>query len=111
MSKQTVVRSTIPKPSVGTEAIHVRNYDDAERVLTIRVSNERDRVFDHEYHLAPRERVSERHALPPGVYDVVVELGDDRQRLEECTVGLRPEHTILVETGNGRISVSDGIVR
>jgi hypothetical protein len=54
---------------------------------------------------------SETGLLPPGEYDVEVELDGLRRWAGRCRVDDGPEHTVLVEVGNGLVSITEGIPR
>jgi hypothetical protein len=98
-------------PETATEDIHIRNYDTREsHTLWVRVVEDGTCVFERSYRLRPGEAESELDALPEGEYDVEVELDGLRRRVGRCEVGEGPERTVLVEMGNGTVSVTEGVV-
>lgn len=94
---------------------------------TVRNSGVRtdDSQYEYEatYELAPGAVTTEMGIVPPGRYDVIVvgtadPTGGDRsdtgtKPVEEattCNVGEEPPRTIVVEVGNGIVSVTEGVV-
>jgi hypothetical protein len=84
-----------------------------------------DSQYEYEatYELAPGAVTTEREIVPAGRYDVSVvgaadpAGGDESDRgtkpVEEattCNVGDKPPQTIVVEVGNGIVSVTEGII-
>ncbi|MEF8842613.1 MAG: hypothetical protein V5A62_13465 [Haloarculaceae archaeon] len=84
MREMAATRSDETARTVGSEEVHLRNYD-------------------------ARETYTD--ALPPGEHDVEVELDGLRLWAGHCRVGRRPEHTVLVEVGNGPVSITEGVPR
>ena len=121
------------------EQLWLRNYD-GDRSYRVRLSVSRpdtpsgdgssapndgaetaDRRNEYEatYELGPGEVTTETGVLAPGRYDVtVVGTAGDRggrgvkpvEETARCNVGEHPSHTIVVEAGNGVVSVTEGIV-
>lgn len=95
-----------------SEEIHVRNFDvNRAYDLTIEVRDAHGLVFANRYSLTPGKTVSELGRLPPGSYDVRVELDGRRQRTTRCEIDGTPEGTALIEVGNGTVSVTEGLYR
>lgn len=110
--------------AVRSEQLQLRNYDETRRyVVTLRVAGpgpDREVTYD----LAPMERRSVAEIAPPGRYDARVEgsfvptdgaeggrgrrSGADTDTAV-CNVGRRPAQTILVECGNGIVTLSEGL--
>jgi hypothetical protein len=106
------------------EQLHLRNYDESRRYqLTVSVSQPNGGP-EHEatYELAPRDVESELQVVPPGRYEVQVSgafrpAGPDRhhgttgsdEETVSCNVGDRPQQTVVVECGNGVVTVSEGL--
>jgi hypothetical protein len=112
MRESTAVRSSGPVRGVGSEAVHVRNYDGHEtHHVRLRAVDGAGHAIERSYRLAPGTTESERDALPLGEYDVEVEVDGLRRWAGHCRVDLRPEHTVLVEIGNGLVSITEGVPR
>lgn len=108
-----------------TEQLYLRNYD-RKRHYQLKLSISRP---DHPagysavYELSPEEVVSERELLPPGKYDIAITAsfqatGDDAVRAAGdveasavCNVGDRPPQTVVIECGNGIVSIAEGLLR
>jgi len=95
-----------------SEELHLRNFDvSREHTLTVRVSDDDGLVFASRYYLTPGKTVSELGRVPPGEYEVRVELDGRRQQTATCEVGETPSKTALVEVGNGTVSLTEGLYR
>ncbi|WP_267161020.1 hypothetical protein [Halovenus salina] len=95
-----------------SEELHLRNFDvSREHTLTVRVSDDDGLVFANRYYLTPGKTVSELGRIPPGEYEVRVELDGRRQQTATCEIGERPSKTALVEVGNGTVSLTEGLYR
>jgi hypothetical protein len=99
---------TTTEVSVDVEDLAVRNYDlDRSRAITVTVRS-RDtgetRLADR-FDLEPAGTAAAD--LPAGTYEVVVETGGDRATAV-CEVGPSPFESVVVEAGNGVVSVSQG---
>ncbi|MFC7073775.1 hypothetical protein ACFQJ7_07830 [Halovenus rubra] len=93
-----------------SEEIHIRNFDvSRDYDLTIEVRDADSVVFSSRYHLTPGKTVSEFGQLSPGTYEVYVELDGHRQQTVRCEVDEWPDQTVLVEVGNGTVSVTEGL--
>lgn len=94
------------------EDIHLRNYD-VERAyrVTINVADGDSTVFENTYWLRPGAFLSEIDEIEPGEYDVTVEIDTGRSVTRRCQVDADHEHTVLVELGNGIVSVAQGVYR
>lgn len=97
---------------VGSENLLVRNYDHRWgydlRVEVIDAAG--DRVFQTRYYLQAGRVESELDVLPPGSYRIRVTLDNDQRRVRRCRIGSAPEHTAVIEVGNGALSLTEGIV-
>jgi hypothetical protein len=95
-----------------SEEIHVRNFDFQRGYdLRVEVRDDRGLAFANRYHLTPGKTVSEIDQLPPGEYEVRVELDGRRQRTIRCEIDGTPDRTALIEVGNGTVSVTEGLYR
>jgi hypothetical protein len=111
MRDAATTRSGRTVRSVESEDVHLRNYDAREtHHLWLRAAGE-DRTVERTYRLGPGTTESETDLLPPGEYDVEVELDGLRRWAGRCRVDDGPEHTVLVEVGNGLVSITEGIPR
>lgn len=109
-------------PHVTDESLIVRNYGGTSVRVHIRFVNADDEaVFDRTYTLGSGEVVSTSTRLRRGVYRVAatVDYGSadpsdasktTKQAAAECLIGSAPAETAVVETGNGVISVTEGVV-
>jgi len=95
-----------------SEEIHIRNFDvNRAYDLTIEVRDSEGLVFANRYHLTPGKTASELGRLPPGEYEVQVELDGRRRRTARCAIDGTPARTALIEVGNGTVSVTEGLYR
>lgn len=104
-----------PTPQVSTAAsedIHLRNYD-VERAyrVSITVEDGDESVFEETYWLPPGAFLSEVNEVDPGEYGVRVTLDNGRSVTRTCQVDSDHDHTVLVELGNGIVSVTQGVYR
>lgn len=103
---------TIQRPATHrTETLFIRNYDvtwSYDLDVTV-VDSDGDVVFDDRFYLRPGETVSEHDVIGDGTYDVTAVLDNRRSKTGTCEVGDGPDETILVELGNGIVSVTEGL--
>jgi hypothetical protein len=95
-------------PMVGD--VHLRNHD-FERGYDIELVVYRDEevVFSERYYARPGWSRSVQLGLSAGTYDVLVTLDNDQSRREPCRIGPAPVDSVLVECGNGSVTLSRGI--
>jgi hypothetical protein len=86
------------------------------------VTDADDCQYEAMYELAPGEVTTEMEVVPPGRYDVTVagtaDPASDRrdagptpvEAAAACNVGAEPPQTVVVEVGNGVVSVTEGLV-
>lgn len=94
-----------------SEDLLVRNYD-VERRYTLHVTAEdpgSETVFEWTYYLDPGEFRSEIGVLDPGTYEITVETESCGRDRASCTVGPNPDGTVLIETGNLTVAVSNDV--
>jgi hypothetical protein len=100
--------------AVSDESLVVRNYDVRPHEVTVRFLDADDETaFDRTYELGPGDVVSTPTRLRRGVYRVSARLADgarDARDAADCLVGSGPAETAVVETGNGIVSVAEGVV-
>lgn len=108
--------STEP-PAVTDESLVVRNYNHEAVEVTVQFldPDDDDVAFDRTYALGPCDVASTPTRLTRGVYCVVARLDDgalgtDGRDTADCLVGSDPTETAVVETGNGVVSVTEGVV-
>lgn len=96
---------------VGSEDIHVRNYDHQWGYdLSIKVTDaESDVVFVKRYYLPPGRVESELDALPSGEYEIEATLDNLKQATLTCRIDDDPEHSLVIEIGNGALSLTEGL--
>jgi hypothetical protein len=109
MSQQQTLQTRAGREATA-EDIHLRNYD-AERThrVWVTVVDGGERVVETTRRLRPGETASIEGDLPPGEYDVEVDIGGLQRTVEDCQIGDGPDRTLLVETGNGLVSLSQGV--
>lgn len=97
----------------GTEDIHVRNYDfERSYEVVLKVEDAAgDRVLSRRYFLQPGQSRSEHSVLDPGTYRITAAIDPPERDTIDCAIGTEPEHTALVEVGNGVVGVSEGLYR
>ncbi|MDZ7701530.1 MAG: hypothetical protein U5J98_05380 [Halobacteriales archaeon] len=96
---------------IGTEHVHIRNHDyqwGYDLTLEI-VDADGHAVFEDRYYLQPGQIESELDALPPGEYEVRATLDNLQEASLECRIGPSPEETVVVELGNGILSLTAGL--
>lgn len=119
MREPEVTRTRGPKagpdsptqPRATTEDIHVRNYDvkwGYDVVVEI-TDGDGECVFEERYYLLPGQAKSEFGIVDPGDYDITVELDNHRTEATRCSIGTAPEHTALIEVGNGTVTLNEGL--
>lgn len=96
---------------VGTEHVHLRNHDHQWGYdLALEVVDADGRaVFEDRYYLQPGQTESELDALPAGEYEIRATLDNLQEATLECRIGPDPEHTVVVEMGNGVLSLTAGL--
>lgn len=96
---------------IGSEQVHIRNHD--HRVgydLNLEIVDAGgQRVFENRYYLQPGQIESELEALPPSEYEIRATLDNLRMETLQCRIGPEPEHTLVVEMGNGVLSLTQGL--
>ncbi|ESS09637.1 MAG: hypothetical protein A07HN63_00442 [uncultured archaeon A07HN63] len=101
--------STVEQQS--TEGLFIRNYD-ANRAadLTVEIEDlDGNTVFDEEYHIEPLITEVVDLPLSPDAYQVTVSLDSAVSDSDVCRIGDDPTELAYVETGNGVISVVNGV--
>jgi hypothetical protein len=116
---------TLDREEIRTrcEQLHLRNYDESRQYrLTVSVRQPNGGPeYEATYELAPSDVGSELEIVPPGRYEVHVSgsfrpVGEQShhaagrdEATASCNVGDRPPQTVVVECGNGVVTVSEGL--
>lgn len=97
--------------ATGTEDVLIRNHDFQWGYdLELRASKpDGTTALEARYYLQPGGTRSEFGALEPGTYEVEVVLDGDREAARTCRLDGGPADGVLVELGNGAVSVHDGL--
>lgn len=102
-----------PTPRLGaphSEEILIRNYDHQwsyDVDLAVR-DDAGETVFVKRYYLPPQHTDGEVDQLEPGEYEVEVTLDNADATVVETRIDGRPANTLLIELGNGVMSVTEG---
>lgn len=101
-----------PAQVVTDRSLVVRNYDGSEAhdVTVTFLGPDGDRAFARTVGVAPLETVAIQTRLERAVYRVRARLDGAETDSAECLVGSGPDETALVETGNGTVSVAEGLL-
>lgn len=96
-----------------TEDLLVRSYDHRRAYdVDVEIRHEDGSLAFHErYYLQPGATVSVTDRLPGGCYQVRVTLDNRQERVLLSRIDDAPEHTAVVEVGNGAVSLTDGLLR
>lgn len=94
-----------------SEDIHIRNYDhqwgyDLDVVVT---SPDGEPVVSTRYYLPPGQSTSECDLLPSGEYELHVTLDNSREETLQCRISSAPDHTAVIEVGNGGLGLTEGL--
>lgn len=96
---------------LGTEEILLRNYDNQWGYdLNLQLVNAAgDSVFEKQYYLPPGQVASELDTVAAGEYEVRATLDNQKQATVHCAIHTDPEQTLVVEVGNGVMSLTQGL--
>lgn len=98
------------KRDAASEDIHLRNYDmEQSHRVWINVVADGEQLLETTRRLRPGGVRSIEDTLPPGEYDIEVGIDGLRREVERCRVGDAPERTVVVEMGNGIVSITEGL--
>lgn len=94
-----------------SEDIHIRNYDhqwgyDLDIVVT---TPDGEPVVSKRYYLQPGQNVSECDLLQSGEYELHVTLDNSREETLQCRISSAPDHTAVIEVGNGGLGLTEGL--
>ena len=108
-AKQTL---TTRHEVVGSEDLHVRNYDHRwgyDLAVEV-VEPDGTTVFEERYYLQPGQVESELGVLEEGEYELRATLDNLQEASRTCRVDAAPEHTAVIEVGNGALSLTEGLL-
>lgn len=92
------------------EDVRIRNFDaTAHDVYVHMTAVEGDTTVQRTYHLPPETTACLVNELDDGHYDIAVTLDGDQHAIATCRIDDNQRGTVVIETGNGIVSVSDGI--
>jgi hypothetical protein len=96
---------------VSDESVVVRNYDGASpHTVRVRMADpDGETALDRAYVVDPQGTLALSARLERTVYRVTATVDGDRTASAVCLVGSGPDETVLVETGNGAVDVSEGL--
>lgn len=96
---------------LGSEALHVRSYDHQWSYdLDVELATDTgETVFRERYYLLPGHTEDEVGIAPDGEYELRVTLDNSRVETLDCRIDSTPEHTAVIEVGNGAITLSEGL--
>jgi hypothetical protein len=97
---------------VSEECLTIRNYDShSSHEVVVRFYDADDTVaFNGSYTLSLLDVVSVSQRLDRAVYRVDVEVDRETSVDAECLIGSGPNETVLVELGNGLLSITEGAI-
>jgi hypothetical protein len=101
------------EPTVGFETdanehVHCRNYDHTSGYdLNITIRRMDTIAFDERLYLQPGRLRTLSDVVPSGTWQVSVSLDRQTARTAVCSIGPSSEQTVVVECGNGALSVTD----
>jgi hypothetical protein len=100
-------RRTVP----DSEAVHVRSYDHEWAYdLHVEIATlDGDVVFQQRYYLQPGASRSEVGILPNGEYEIQATLDNEHRESEQCRIDATTDGTVVVEIGNGVLSLTQGL--
>jgi len=107
------VDPALDRRSLNSEDVHVRSYAHREtHELELEVIGADGEVaLAATYALDPGAVKSEINALPAGTYEVRATLDGDRRETRPCRVDGSPAGTVVIEVGNGVLSLTEGLYR
>ena len=94
-----------------SEELHIRSYDhqwsyDLDVEL---VDDEGETLFRERYYMLPDSTESEGSIVPSGQYELHAILDNGERETFPCRIDSNPEHTAVIEVGNGALALSEGI--
>lgn len=94
-----------------TEALLIRSYDhqSAYDVEVELIDEDGLALFRESHYLLPGHTHSVTDGIPPGEYRAIVTLDNELERDARCRIGPSPEHGLVIEVGNGALSLTEGL--
>jgi hypothetical protein len=107
---QTTTR-VFASPAGETEDILIRNYDHQRGydLHLVVVSHAGETVFQKRYYLQPGAIVSECDLLLSADYEITVTLDNTQEASGHYRIDSSPDHTAVIEIGNGALSLTEGL--
>jgi succinylglutamate desuccinylase len=100
----------VESPAEKTEDVLIRNYDHRRGYdLHLVVTDGDETAFQNRYYLQPGETVSECDLLPSADYEITVTLDTTQETSRHFRIDSSPDHTAVVEIGNGALSLTEGL--
>jgi hypothetical protein len=95
----------------ASEAVHVRSHDHEWAYdLDLEIAAlDGEVVFQRRYYLQPGASRSEVGDLPDGEYEVRAILDNEHREVRRCRIDATTEGTVVVEIGNGVLSLTQGL--
>jgi hypothetical protein len=95
----------------SNEDILIRNYDHRSGYdlhLTV-ITHPDNTTFQKRYYLPPGAVVSECDLLPSIDCKITAVLDDVQEASRHCRIDSSPDHTAVIEIGNGTLSLTEGL--
>lgn len=92
----------------GVEDIHLRNHDLREGYDIELTFDGPSRTINRRYYLQPGRAESYRDVVPTGTYEVRATLDNQPVSTRRCRIGDDPARTVLIEVGNGVLTLTEG---
>jgi hypothetical protein len=102
---------TVQRTPAHAEELHVRSYaHEWSYDLNVEIAApDGSVVFEKQYYLRPGRAASEIGSVVPGEYDVRAILDGGREAVRRCRIDRTPAGTVVVEVGNGILSLTEGL--
>lgn len=98
------------RPDERVEDVHLRNYDfDRAYDLELVVEDGDETVLSRRFYARPGWSRSLSECLPAGDYEIVVSLDGQVTERGRCRIGDDPDDSVLIECGNGCVSITQGL--
>ncbi|MFB6361230.1 MAG: hypothetical protein ABEH59_07890 [Halobacteriales archaeon] len=96
---------------IGSEDIHIRNFDHqwGYDLAIEAVDEDGETVLEKRYYLQSGRVESELDVLPAGEYEIEATLDNLKQETLWCRIDDDPEHGVVIEVGNGALSLTEGL--
>ncbi|MFB6301225.1 MAG: hypothetical protein ABEH65_13310 [Halobacteriales archaeon] len=113
-SRQAVLddrRSIDSETRSASEEILIRSYDHrwAYDLEIEAVDAAGESIYRKRYYLQPGQIEGVRNELPTGEYELWITLDNTHHKTVDCRIGSAPEDTVVIEIGNGTMSITQGL--